>query len=212
MFLEHVGRTGKPVILSTGMSSQDEIEQAYQTLRENGCKEIALLKCTSHYPTPIADVHLKAMFTLKERFDAVVGFSDHTEGLGASPYAVAMGASIVEKHFTVDKTLPGPDHQASLSPEELTAWVKEIRKVEQMLGSPVLQPTKGEEETRKALRRSLVSKGDLKKGETITRRNIDAKRTGAQGIPAQDFYKVLGLTLNCDLPKDRPVHWSYLGK
>ncbi len=212
MFLEHVGRTGKPVILSTGMSSQDEIEQACQTLRKNGCKELALLKCTSNYPTSIVDVHLKAMFTLKEQFDVVVGFSDHTEGLGASPYAVAMGASIVEKHFTVDKTLPGPDHQASLSPEELTAWVKEVRKVEQMLGSPVLQPTKGEEETRKALRRSLVAKGHLRTGDVITRANIAAKRTGGKGMPSGEFYNVLGLKLTRDLSADQPINRSDLGK
>lgn len=209
-FLEQVAKTGKPVILSTGMSSQSEIEQAYRCLKENGCKELALLKCTSNYPTDPKEVNLRAMGTLKQSFNAIIGFSDHTEGLGASPYAVAMGAKIIEKHFTLDKNLEGPDHQASLSPDELILWVKEIRKVEQMLGNKEILPTKSEKETQKALQKCLVSNVDLKKGDTIARTNIAAKRTGGRGISASELYNVLGLELTRDISQNQPIDWSYL--
>ena len=212
MFLEKIAQTGKPAILATGMSSQAEVEAAYQCLKANGCKEIALLKCTSNYPTDFYEVNLRGMQTLREHFDAVIGFSDHTPGLGASPYAVAMGAKIVEKHFTVDKTLPGPDHQASLSPEELSLWVKEIRKVEEMLGNSTLEPTQSEYVTRKAMRRNLVAKGHLRTGDVITRANIAAKRTGGKGMSSAEFYNVLGLKLTRDLAADQPIDRSDLGK
>lgn len=210
LFLEVVAQTGKPVIISTGMSLLEEVQRAYQCLKDNGCREIGILKCTSNYPTALHEVNLRGMQTLQEKFDAVIGFSDHTQGLGASPYAVALGAKIVEKHFTLDKTLPGPDHKASLSPEELKRWVQEIRRVEEMLGSKEIQPTESEKETSKAMRRSLVSKIHLKRGERITRHNIAAKRTGGKGISALEFYKVLGLELICDMAKDQPIHWSNL--
>ncbi|MBO1224059.1 MAG: N-acetylneuraminate synthase [Candidatus Scalindua sediminis] len=212
LFLEKVAKTKKPVILSTGMCSLSEIEQAYQCLKENGCKELALLKCTSNYPTDPKDVNLNAMVTMNNSFEAVIGFSDHTEGVGASPYAVAMGASIIEKHFTLDKRLEGPDHQASLSPDELLLWVKEIRKVEQMLGSSEILSTESEKEAKKALQKHLVSKIDLKKGDTVTRKSIAAKRTGGKGISALEFYNVLGATLTCDLSQDRPIEESHLEK
>ncbi len=212
LFLEKVAKTGKPVILSTGMCSLSEIEQAYQCLKGNGSKELALLKCTSNYPTDPNEVNLRAMGTLKQSFNAIIGFSDHTEGVGASPYAVAMGANIVEKHFTLDKNLEGPDHQASLSPDELILWVKEIRKVEEMLGDSEITPTASERETKKALQKCLVSKGNLKKGDTITRDNITAKRTGGRGVSALDFYNVLGATLICDLPQNSPIEESHLDK
>ncbi len=212
LFLEKVAKTGKPVILSTGMCSLSEIEQAYQCLKENECKELALLKCTSTYPTDPKEVNLNAMVTMNNSFEAVIGFSDHTEGVGASPYAVAMGASIVEKHFTLDKNLEGPDHQASLSPDELILWVKEMRKVEQMLGSREILSSQSEKETKKALQKHLVSEVDLKNGDTITRENIAAKRTGGRGICALEFYNVLGLELTCDIPKNQPIDWSDLKK
>ena len=212
LFLEKVAKKGKPVILSTGMSSQSEIEQAYKCLKENGCKELALLKCTSNYPTAFKEVNLRVMATLKKHFDAVIGFSDHTEGLGASPYAIALGAKIVEKHFTLDKNLEGPDHKASLSPDELALWVKEIRKVEQMLGSRQILPTESEKETKKALQKCLVSKVDFRKGDTITRKNIAAKRTGGRGITALEFYNVLGLELTRDISQNQPIYWEYLEK
>ena len=212
LFLEQVAKTGKPVIVSTGMSCASEIEQACQCLRKNGCRELALLKCTSNYPTGLDEVNLRAMATLGTTFDALVGFSDHTPGIGASPYAVALGARIVEKHFTLDKNLSGPDHQASLSPQELLQWVREIRKVEAMLGSSALGPTAGEQETKKVLQKHLVSKTRLKKGDRITRDHVVAKRTGGQGVPASAAYELIGLTLVRDLPADWPVCWPDVGK
>jgi len=209
LFFEHVAKKGKPVILSTGMCSLSEIEQAYKCLKENGCKELALLKCTSNYPTNLNELNLRAMITLKNCFDAVIGFSDHTEGICASPYAVAMGAKIVEKHFTLDKNMEGPDHKASLSPDELILLVEEIRKVEQMLGSREVFPTESEKETKKALQKCLVSKVDFRKGDIITRKNIAAKRTGGRGIPALEFYKVLGLELTRNTSANQPIYWSY---
>ena len=212
LLLEKAAKSRKPVILSTGMSSQAEIEFACKCLRKNGCKELALLKCTSNYPTSLDNVHLKAMLTMQNEFDAIIGFSDHTEGLGASPYAVALGAKIVEKHFTLDKNLKGPDHKASLSPQELILLVKEIRRVEKMLGAAEIRPTASERETSRALRKSLVLKVDLKKGDTLTRLNMTTKRTGGLGIPSIEFYDVLGQVLASDISKDRPIHWSNLVK
>ena len=212
LFLEKVARTGKPIILSTGMCSLSEIKQAFQCLKENGAQEIALLKCTSNYPTAINEVNLKAMATLKENFDCPVGFSDHTPGVGASPYAVALGAKIIEKHFTLDKNLDGPDHRASLSPDELISWVQEIRRVEQMLGTSEVSPTPSEHETKRALQKHLVSKGMIRKGEKITRENIVAKRTGGVGIVASESFKVLGKTLASDMSSDQPLSWAHLEK
>jgi len=210
LFLEKVAKSEKPIILSTGMCTLSEIEQAYKCLRENGCKELALLKCTSNYPTDPSEVNLKAMKTLENCFNAVVGFSDHTEGVGASPYAVAMGAKIAEKHFTLDKNMEGPDHQASLSPNELSEWVKEIRNVEKMLGSKEVFPTKSEKYTKKSLQKCLVAKSKLKKGDIINRENITAKRTGGKGILAVNLYEVLGLIVTRDIARNDPIEWLYL--
>jgi N-acetylneuraminate synthase len=210
LFLEKVAKTEKPVILSTGMCSLLEVKRAYQCLRKNGCKQIALLKCTSNYPAAPVEVNLNAMSTLKENFDAIIGFSDHTEGLGASPYAVAMGAKIVEKHFTLDKNFEGPDHKASLSPNELVSWVKEIRKVEQMLGHKEIRPTESEKETKKVMQKCLVSKVDLKKGDVITRENIVAKRTGGKGIAASESFHALRSRLTRNVPFNQPIYWSDL--
>ena len=213
LFLETVAKTGKPVIISTGMSTLEEVKAGIRFLKDNGGGDIAILKCTSSYPASLDEVNLRGMWTLRDEFPgAVIGFSDHTQGVGASAYAVAMGAKIVEKHFTVDKNLPGPDHQASLSPDELVLWVKEIRKVETMLGSPVIAPTASELETAKAMRRSLVSAGPLSKGNTLARENILAKRTGGKGIPSQELYKVLGLKLANDIAADQPILWSDVGE
>ena len=152
------------------------------------------------------------MATLKEHFDAVIGLSDHTPGVGASPYAVALGAMIVEKHFTLDKNLEGPDHKASLSPEELILWVKEIRRVEQMLGQGEIKPTESEKETKRVLQKCLVSRMDLRKGDALSRDNIVAKRTNGRGIPASESYHTLGLKLTRDLLPDHPISWSDLEK
>lgn len=210
LFLEKVAKTKKPVILSTGMCDISEVKAAYHCLRDNGCKDLALLKCTSDYPTKPAEVNLRAMVNLSKIFDAVIGFSDHTYGIGASPYAVALGAKIVEKHFTLDKKLPGPDHEASLSPEELKEWIREIEKVEIMLGSAEIFPTKSEQINKRILQKNLVSKIEMKKGTVLSRNNLIAKRTGGIGIPAVNIYEVLGHRSIKKINKDQPIHWSML--
>jgi N-acetylneuraminate synthase len=206
-FLAQVGECAKPVILSTGMSSLSEIEKAFSCLKENGCTEIAILKCTSNYPTKPENVNLRGLTTLKNCFDTVIGFSDHTQGVGASPFAAAMGAKIIEKHFTLDKSMEGPDHKASLSPDQLDRWVKEIRKVELMLGKKELMPTKSEKEIKRVLQKCLVSQVKLKKGVPISKENIDAKRTGGVGIPAIDFENVIGLKPVSDINENKPIFW-----
>lgn len=210
LFLEMVASTGKPVILSTGMCSLSEIEKAYYCLRENGCEELALLKCTSSYPTTPDEVNLKSMLALSNIFDAIIGFSDHTDGIGASPYAIAMGAKIVEKHFTLDKTMDGPDHKASLSPEELRQWIREIKKVEKMLGFSEINPTNNELRNKKILQKNLVSKRDIERNEVLSRENIVAKRTGGNGIPASMVYEVLGLKVKQKAEKNKPIYWWLL--
>ena len=211
LFLEKVAQTGKPLILSTGMSYLSEIEQAYRCVRSNGCHNLAILKCTSNYPTALGEVNLSAISSLSHIFaDAVVGFSDHTEGVGASPYAVALGARIVEKHFTLDKRMAGPDHGASLSPEELHAWVEEIRRVEGMLGSRVIAPTESEREVKNSLQKCIVSKTDIEEGELLTRANLTAKRTGGRGISASFIHEVLGRRVNRSIDGNQVLHWQFL--
>ncbi len=210
LFLEKVAKIGVPVIMATGMCLMDEVEAAYNTLRDNGCKDLAILKCTSNYPTSIEEVNLRGIATLAEKFDAIVGFSDHTEGVGAAPYAVACGAKIIEKHFTLDKAMEGPDHRASLSPNELKALISEIRKVEKMLGTHKIEPTKSEHETKRSLQKCFVARRDIKKGEKLSRENIIAKRTGGEGISAIAFYDVLGKICTENLGSDEIILAEYL--
>ena len=211
LFLEKVAKTGLPVMLSTGMSYLSEIEKAYSCLKENGCSELAILRCTSNYPTTVDEVNLLSLITLKNAFpDVTIGFSDHTEGVGASPYAVALGARIIEKHFTLDKNMNGPDHKASLNPTELNLWVEEIRKVEKMLGNGVILPTKSEANTKTSLQKWLVSKTVIPKGSEITRENITAKRTGGVGIKADFAFEILGKRVNKVLNADEIINWNDL--
>lgn len=210
LFLEHIAKAGVPVIMSTGMSSLSEIKLAYDRLRDNGCSDISLLKCTSNYPTDIKEVNLRGMSTLQDEFDAVIGFSDHTPGVGATPYAVALGAKIVEKHYTLDKEMEGPDHKASLDPVELKQWVDEVRKVEVMLGSAELTPTSSEAATKKSLQKHLVLKNELTAGSRLDKTSIAAKRTGGVGISAIDIDRVLGKALIRNMGKDQPLEWSDL--
>lgn len=205
LFLEKVAQTGLPVILATGMCTMDEVDRAVATLRDNGCVELAILKCTSNYPAAIEELNLKGMATLGDRFDTVVGFSDHSEGIGASPYAVACGAKIIEKHFTIDKEMDGPDHRASLSPEELKELINEVREVELMLGSGVIEPSESEAATKRALQKCFVARTLIKEGEKFTRENIIAKRTGGEGISAVSLYEVLGKSSTREITPDEVI-------
>jgi len=175
-YLEHVGRTGRPVILSTGMSFLEEVTAAVDVLRAAGAGDIALLQCVSNYPAAAADVNLRAMATLAEATGLPVGLSDHTAGIAIAIAAAALGACAVEKHFTLDRTMPGPDHQASLEPSELAAMIRGIREVEAALGDGVKRPAPAEADTRLVARRSLVAACDIGAGAIISREMLDALR------------------------------------
>lgn len=176
--LKYIARKRRPAILSTGMSTLGEVEEAVTVLREEGLGEIVLLHCVSSYPTRIEDTNLRVMTTMRYIFNLPVGLSDHTVGISVPIAAVALGACVIEKHFTLDKKLPGPDHRASLEPEELKEMVAAIRDIEGALGDGIKRPTKEEEENKKVARRSLVARVDIPEGEIITREMLDIKRPG----------------------------------
>ncbi|HEY0366982.1 MAG TPA: N-acetylneuraminate synthase [Pyrinomonadaceae bacterium] len=189
--LEYVASKGKPVILSTGMSELSELIEAVSGLNTAGCETPILLHCVSNYPADPAEVNLRAMQTMRAAFDVPVGFSDHTEGMDISLAAVALGACVIEKHFTLDRTLPGPDHRASLEPAELRELVRSIRRVETALGSGRKVPTATEVETAKVARRSLVAARDIPPGTILERKMVVMRRPGTGMLPAM-LDKLLG--------------------
>lgn len=190
-YLQAVGETGKRVILSTGMSTTDEVEEAVEVLQNFGAEDITLLHCNTEYPTPMCDVNLNAMVAMKEAFHVSVGYSDHTKGIEVPIAAVAMGATVIEKHFTLDRNMEGPDHKASLEPDELEAMVKAIRNIEDALGSGEKKVTASEEKNRVIARKSIVAKRHIDKGESFTKENITTKRPGS-GISPMKWNVVLG--------------------
>lgn len=190
-YLVEIGRTKKDVILSTGMSDLHEIHDAVDVLKSNGTKNITLLHCTTEYPAPIEEINLNVMETLRKEFGCPVGYSDHTQGIEIDLAAVAMGATIIEKHFTLDRSLPGPDHKASLEPDELKAMVSGIRKVELARGTGVKRPTASERKNRDIARKSIVAAKAIKQGEIFTTDNLTTKRPGS-GISPMRWNEVLG--------------------
>jgi N,N'-diacetyllegionaminate synthase len=190
-YLLKIAKTHKPVILSTGMSTLDEIQTAIDVLNKNECGDITLLHCTTEYPAPYQDVNLKAMITLRNMFQVPVGYSDHTLGIEIPIAAVAMGAKVIEKHFTLDRNMEGPDHKASLEPHELKAMVSAIRNVEAALGSGEKKPSESEKKNIAVARKSIVARRDIKKGEVFTEENITTKRPG-NGISPMRWFEVLG--------------------
>lgn len=203
-YLEKIAATKKPVILSTGMSMLSEIEDALTILEDGGAGPITLLHCNTEYPTPIEDTNLLAMQDLREQFGLPVGYSDHTAGIEADIAAAALGAVVIEKHFTLDKALPGPDHKASLSPEELTAMVAAVRKTELALGDGRKHVTESEAKNKPIARKSILAKRDIKKGETFTPENLTVKRPG-DGISPMRWYDVLGKTAKRDFAEDEKI-------
>ena len=227
--LLHVAHSGKPIILSTGMSTIDEIEQALGVIAygfvskgkpplrgefrsafssEEGQaalkEKVTLLHCTSEYPAPFEDVNLKAMATMSEAFGLPVGLSDHTTGIAVSIAAVALGAAIIEKHFTLDRNLPGPDHRTSLEPDELRTLVRSIREVEVALGDGVKQPAKSELKNLAVVRKSLIARKDIRAGEVFTPSNLCVKRPGG-GITPMCYWDFLGRTAIRDYHRDEKV-------
>jgi len=178
--LRHAGSLGKPVIISTGMSNLGEIEDAINVLIDAGVsrKEICVLHCNTEYPTPVEDVNLKAMLSIKEAFQVDIGYSDHTQGITIPIAAVALGATVIEKHLTLDRNLPGPDHLASLEPEEFTKMVKAIRDIENALGDGVKRASASELKNKYISRKSLVASKEIAKGEIFSEENVCAKRSG----------------------------------
>jgi len=190
-YLRKIGEKKQPVVLSTGMSNLADVERAYNTLITAGAVSVTLLHCTSNYPCPMDEVNLKAMQTLKDAFKCEVGYSDHTMGIEVPIAAVAMGATMIEKHFTLDKDMEGPDHKASLDPQELADMVTAIRNIEVALGDGIKKPNKSEVEISKVVLKSIVSSKDIIAGETFTEDNLTVKRT-SHGIPATYWDMVVG--------------------
>ena len=186
-YLRHIGGIGKPIILSTGMATLQEVEDALNILVKSGTSKgkITVLHCNTEYPTPMKDVNLKAMLTIRDEFDVKVGYSDHTLGIEIPIAAVALGATVIEKHFTLDRNLPGPDHRASLEPNELKAMVKTIRNIEKAMGDGIKQPSPSEKKNISIARKSIVAKTSIKNGELFTEDNLTVKRPGTGISPMQ---------------------------
>ena len=203
-YLRKIGACKKPVILSTGMSNLAQVATAYETLLKAGATEVSLLHCTTNYPCPMDEVNLKAMVTLRDAFKCHVGYSDHTMGTEVPVAAVALGAEIIEKHFTLDRTMEGPDHKASLEPAELKLMVQQIRNIEAALGDGIKKPNKSEAENAKVVQKSILAKKTIKKGETLTEENLTVKRAGT-GIPASLWDAVVGCNAIKDYDIDEPI-------
>jgi N,N'-diacetyllegionaminate synthase len=205
--LEHVAKKGKPVLLSTGMATLDEIQEAVTAIRNQGNHQIVLLHCVSSYPSKPQDSNLSAMKLLRERFGLPVGFSDHTVGVEVALAAAALGATIIEKHFTLSRKLPGPDQKASLEPTEFRAMVQGIRVVEQALGKPVKEPTPEELKMRLIARRSLVASTNIPEGQVITRQMVAIKRPGT-GIPPKEIENMIGKRATRNIRRDQVLSWD----
>ncbi|MGM0599610.1 MAG: N-acetylneuraminate synthase [Candidatus Rifleibacteriota bacterium] len=210
-FLKMIATRGLPVILSTGMSTIGEVERALNTLQQHGANEIMLLHCASSYPAQTEELNLKAMQTLKTAFNLPTGFSDHSIGNEASIVATALGAEIIEKHFTLDKTMPGPDHAASIEPQELQQLIESIRKAANMLGSTVKKPSKFEEKNIELVRRSICATKDLTSNQIITAADITCKRP-ANGIQPEFLTTITGRKCTKAIKSDQPIAWNHIGR
>ncbi len=210
--LGELASTGKPIVLSTGMSYLDEVDKAVRAIEGCDNKNIVLLHCVSNYPALPQEANLRSMETLRQAFGYLVGYSDHTLGSHVAVAAVALGARFIEKHITIDKELPGPDHAASATPEEFRAMVEQIRDVERAMGTGRKQPVEAEEEMRIVARKGLVTVGDIRVGERFDRSNTGVKKP-CSGIPAEFLGLVLGRTAKSDIARDSLITWdAVMGK
>lgn len=206
-FLQRVARLGKPIIFSTGMSTLGEVERAVNILNDNGTCSIVLLHCTTDYPTEYEDVNLRAMITLNNAFQVPVGYSDHTAGVEAAIAAVALGAVMIEKHITLDRHMPGPDHKASMPPNEFMEYVRCVRNTEVLLGDGKKEPTARERITMQQVRRSVLAADHLEKGTILTEDMICLKRPGT-GIAPEYVPILLGRRLKRDIEKEEIITWD----
>ena len=205
-YLRHIGQLRKEVILSTGMANLGEVEAALEIFEAAGTprSQITVLHCTTEYPTPMSEVNLRAMQTMRVAFGVQVGYSDHTQGIEVAIAAVAMGASVIEKHFTLDRNLPGPDHKASLEPQELKAMVAAIRNIEQALGNGVKWLTPSEIKNKPVVRKSIVASRDIRMGEIFSSENLTTKRPGI-GISPMRWGEVIGHHASRDFSVDELI-------
>lgn len=205
-YLRKIGTLKKKVILSTGMADLGEIEAALDILTKSGTpkENITLLHCTTEYPARISEVNISAMLTMRDAFKVKVGYSDHTHGIEVSIAAAALGAEVIEKHFTLDKDMPGPDHRASLEPDELSSMIKAIRNIETAFGDGIKRPFPSELENRKAARKSIVAAQAVKKGEIFSDKNIMVKRPGT-GISPMEWDRIIGRRAVRDFGQDEPI-------
>jgi len=207
--LKAIAKERVPVILSTGMSYLSEVDEAVRFLQSNDVTEVAILHCTSEYPTPASEVNLNAMRTLGTSFPhSVIGFSDHTRGVECAVAAVAMGARILEKHYTLDRGMEGPDHHFSSTPDELKRLVQSVHNVEKAFGNPRKLPTANELLMRKTYQRSITAACDISKGEKISLDMIAVKRAHSPGILPRDIDVVVGRVSRCDIPEDEVITWE----
>lgn len=212
LYLKHIAPKGKPIVLSTGMASLGEIEDALNVLIEGGAKleDITVLHCNTDYPTKYEDVNLNAMLTIQQAFKVNSGYSDHTLGIEVPIAAVALGAKVIEKHFTLDRNMPGPDHKASLEPAELIAMVSAIRNIEKAVsGDGRKEPTKSESLNKSVARKSIHLKEPISSGESIDASKLEMKRPG-DGISPMDLPKVIGRKLNSSLTAGVKLEWKHL--
>lgn len=210
--LKKIAKKGKPMILGTGMATMDEIKEALSSINEEGNKDIIMLHCTTNYPCPRNEVNLKAMQTMQKELECLIGYSDHTKGIDVSLMAIKLGAVLIEKHFTLDKNMQGPDHKASMNPEELKKLVDSIKNHryedlkfdEEILGSDKKIPNKSEKEIMTIIRKSIVTIKDIKKGEKLNHENISIKRPGT-GILPKRFDELIGKKATVDILKDKII-------
>jgi len=208
-FLRRLAQAGKPLILSTGMSTLAEVAEALDVLIAAGADQVTLLHCVTEYPAPVRQINLRAMLTMGQAFGTPVGYSDHSEGIEIAVAAVALGATVIEKHFTLDRSMPGPDHQASLEPTELKALVRAVRNVEQALGNGIKAPASCELDNLTVVRKGLVAARPMNAGDRLTPETVAIKRPGT-GISPRDLENVLGLVVSRSIPADTPLTWEML--
>jgi N-acetylneuraminate synthase/N,N'-diacetyllegionaminate synthase len=207
--LKHIARKRKPVILSTGMCTLGEVEEAVEIFRSAGTPRLILLHCVTEYPAPYRDINLSAMTTLRAAFGFDVGYSDHTLGIEIPVAAVALGAAVIEKHFTLDTAMEGPDHGASLNPADFQLMVQAIRNVEQSLGDGIKRPAPCELKNMEIARKSIVAAAQIAKGEVITREKLAIKRPG-NGIQPKELDRLVGLRASRAIGKDEVLTWKDL--
>lgn len=203
-YLREIAKQQKKVILSTGMSSMEEVKAAVEILKDNGAGDITLLHCNTQYPTPVSDVNLLAMVSMHTELGLPVGYSDHTPGIEIPIAAAALGASVIEKHFTLDRSMDGPDHKASLEPQELKQMVEGIRKTGLALGDGIKKISPSEKANVNIVRKSIVASVNIEKGERFTEENLTTKRPGS-GLSPMEWFEVLGQTAPRDFGKDELI-------